>query len=395
MTVEGGIPEGQNPNNKNLLPEHAGALGTVTVAMTAPVTVTMSLLPRDSSGHSGSGSDSSGHSENELAALRQLQALLGDAAAYLDEGLVAFAAAAAAATACVLRLLVPTVQPKKKKGRKKGQCSPGLAACIKERSPVLKGLQQPVLAAQDVDDSLTKNAVEEYSRLEASGKFSVKGSSMASKTLDDFRSKYRHPLLSIVRKALKRKEKKTYASRTSPQASQLCGLQRCIDNIQSCTDVTETTQCSADAVRSVMWASKPIAKQPPPALKCQAVNTAHAKWIRRMADGRLQLRSSKGEWFQCRLDMEVPGSMLLRDPKGNVYAIQTEALQQIDLSDDLVALMMFADGDWEKQMSAMEYIDEKGKVKQLQLDDKDFREVVGLLSGLEDAEEAQTQNGRK
>mmetsp|Transcript_14665 Transcript_14665/g.39673 ORF Transcript_14665/g.39673 Transcript_14665/m.39673 type:complete len:248 (-) Transcript_14665:260-1003(-) len=172
----------------------------------------------------------------------------------------------------------------------------------------LIGLQQPALAAQDVDDSLTKNAVEEYSRLEASGKFSVKGSSMASKTLEDFRSKYR---------------------------------------------------------------------------------------LRRMADGRLQLRSSKGEWFQCRLDMEVPGSMLLRDPKGNVYAIQTEALQQIDLSDDLVALMMFADGDWEKQMSAMEYIDEKGKVKQLQLDDKDFREVVGLLSGLEDAEEAQAQTGRK
>lgn len=50
-------------------------------------------------------------------------------------------------------------------------------------------------------------------------------------------------------------------------------------------------------------------------------------------------------------------------------------LLQIDLSDDLVALMMFADGDWEKQMSAMEYIDEKGKVKQLQLEDKDFREV--------------------
>jgi len=45
------------------------------------------------------------------------------------------------------------------------------------------------------------------------------------------------------------------------------------------------------------------------------------------------------------------------------------------LSDDLVALMMFADGDWEKQMSAMEYIDDKGKVKQLQLEDKDFREV--------------------
>eukprot|EP00983_Pelagomonas_calceolata_P051445 1142409-Pelagomonas_calceolata.AAC.5 len=68
-------------------------------------------------------------------------------------------------------------------------CLLGAVAAVAVGS--LIGLQQPALAAQDVDDSLTKNAVEEYSRLEASGKFSVKGSSMASKTLEDFRSKYR------------------------------------------------------------------------------------------------------------------------------------------------------------------------------------------------------------
>lgn len=54
--------------------------------------------------------------------------------------------------------------------------------------------------------------------------------------------------------------------------------------------------------------------------------------IRRSADGRLQLRSSRGEWYQCRLDMEVAGSMLLRDPKGGVYAIQTDSLQQASTS---------------------------------------------------------------
>lgn len=150
--------------------------------------------------------------------------------------------------------------------------------------------------------------------------------------------------------------------------------------------------------------------------------------VRRLADGRLQLRSSKGEWFLCRLDMEVPGAMLLRDNKGQVYALQTEALQQvcvegegrgmdmpagwlscplppqswqsgllgcsqskhsntlhtacmphpptqIDLSDDLVVLMMFADGDWEQQMSPVEFSDESGKVQQLKLEEKEFREV--------------------
>mmetsp|Transcript_6402 Transcript_6402/g.10957 ORF Transcript_6402/g.10957 Transcript_6402/m.10957 type:complete len:229 (-) Transcript_6402:385-1071(-) len=111
--------------------------------------------------------------------------------------------------------------------------------------------------------------------------------------------------------------------------------------------------------------------------------------LRRAADGRLQLRSSRGEWFQVRLDMEVPGSMLLRDPKGGVFAIQTEALQQIDLSDDLVALLMFSDGEWEKQMAPVEYMDEDGTTKQLQLDEREFREVIGLLKEIGDEQEGQ------
>lgn len=215
---------------------------------------------------------------------------------------------------------------------------------------VLLTAQQPALAY--VDDAVTTVAVEEYGKLESAGKFAAKGTSSAPpKALEDFRQRYK---------------------------------------------------------------------------------------FRRMGDGRVQLRSSKGEWYQCRLDMEVPGSMLLRDPKGKVFAIQTEALQQvgagalllvqhaaaachcsgtratqprgsragpprcgaahthracarlsepqIDLSDDLVVLMMFADGEWEKQMSAMEYVDDKGKVQQLQLEDKDFREVRQQLgsSGLWD-----------
>ncbi len=50
---------------------------------------------------------------------------------------------------------------------------------------------------------------------------------------------------------------------------------------------------------------------------------------------------------------------------------------QIDLSDDLVALMMFADGEWEKQMSPVEYQDDKGATLHLKLEEREFREVSG------------------
>uniref|UniRef100_A0A7R9V095 Uncharacterized protein n=1 Tax=Chlamydomonas euryale TaxID=1486919 RepID=A0A7R9V095_9CHLO len=101
--------------------------------------------------------------------------------------------------------------------------------------------------------------------------------------------------------------------------------------------------------------------------------------FRRTADGRVELRSSRGDWWSVRLDMEVPGAMLLRDPSGKVFAVQTDTVQQIDLSEDLICLMMFADGNWEAQMAPIEYAD-GGKIKQLKLDEKEFREVIGILN---------------
>jgi len=113
--------------------------------------------------------------------------------------------------------------------------------------------------------------------------------------------------------------------------------------------------------------------------------------IRRGIDGRVQLRSRSGQWYSIRLDMEVPGALLLRDPKGNVYAIETQDLPQVDLSDDYVVLMMFADGVWEDQMSPVEFVDESagGDTTQLNMTEKEFRDFIGLLKDFEDAAEQQ------
>jgi hypothetical protein len=62
---------------------------------------------------------------------------------------------------------------------------------------------------------------------------------------------------------------------------------------------------------------------------------------------------------------------------------------QVDLSDDYVVLMMFADGVWEDQMSAVEFVDEAsgGETTQLNMTEKEFRDFVGLLKDFEDAAE--------
>ncbi|KAI8472077.1 MAG: hypothetical protein J3K34DRAFT_504507 [Monoraphidium minutum] len=111
--------------------------------------------------------------------------------------------------------------------------------------------------------------------------------------------------------------------------------------------------------------------------------------VRRGLDGRVQLRSRKGEWFSVRLDMEVAGALLLRAPNGDVFAIETQGLPQVDLSDDYVVLMLFADGGWQDAMQAVEYedADSPGKVVALNMGDAEFREFIGLLKGFE-AEEA-------
>jgi hypothetical protein len=44
----------------------------------------------------------------------------------------------------------------------------------------------------------------------------------------------------------------------------------------------------------------------------------------------VQLRRKSGEWMSVRLDMEVPGAILLRDTKsGAVFALETDGLPQV------------------------------------------------------------------
>jgi hypothetical protein len=66
-----------------------------------------------------------------------------------------------------------------------------------------------------------------------------------------------------------------------------------------------------------------------------------------------------------------------------VYALETDGLQQVDLSDDVVVMLMFADGDWEGGLSPVEMEGEDGKAAQLQMSQREFREFVGLLKGTE------------
>ena len=80
----------------------------------------------------------------------------------------------------------------------------------------------------------------------------------------------------------------------------------------------------------------------------------------------------------------MAGAILLRDSAGYVYAIQTDALQQVDLSDDLVLLLVFSDGEWEGLMAPIQYEQEDGKSKQLQIEAKEFREMLGILKQFEE-----------
>lgn len=52
---------------------------------------------------------------------------------------------------------------------------------------------------------------------------------------------------------------------------------------------------------------------------------------------------------------------------------------QVDLSDDYVLFMMFADGQWENDMTPIEFEEDNGQSKQLTMTEKEFHEFVGLL----------------
>ncbi|KAF6261645.1 hypothetical protein COO60DRAFT_743645 [Scenedesmus sp. NREL 46B-D3] len=106
--------------------------------------------------------------------------------------------------------------------------------------------------------------------------------------------------------------------------------------------------------------------------------------IRRDASGRAQLRRSDGTWMQCKLDMEVSGTMLLRDTNdSSVHVLQTDKLEQIDLSDDYLLLTLFADGEWEGQTQPIQLAGDSGALEPLQVEEQQFKDFVGMIKTLQ------------
>lgn len=88
-----------------------------------------------------------------------------------------------------------------------------------------------------------------------------------------------------------------------------------------------------------MLPSPPPLPPPPPPLPPHTIiattttttTTFRGKYnIKRGIDGRVQLRRKGGAWMSVRLDMEVPGAILLRDMKTEaIYALETDGLPQV------------------------------------------------------------------
>ena len=57
---------------------------------------------------------------------------------------------------------------------------------------------------------------------------------------------------------------------------------------------------------------------------------------------------------------------------------------QVDLSDDYVLFMMFADGSWEDDMTPIEFEGDNGSASQLTMNEKEFHEFVGILKDPEE-----------
>uniref|UniRef100_A0A383VBG5 Uncharacterized protein n=1 Tax=Tetradesmus obliquus TaxID=3088 RepID=A0A383VBG5_TETOB len=119
-----------------------------------------------------------------------------------------------------------------------------------------------------------------------------------------------------------------------------------------------------------------------------ALETFRLKYgMRRDVNGRAQLRRSDGTWMQCKLDMEVAGTMLLRDTNdGSVHVLQTDKLEQIDLSDDYLLLTLFADGEWQGQTQPIQ-LGDGDKLEPLQVEEQQFKDFVGMIKTLQDMEE--------
>eukprot|EP00879_Flechtneria_rotunda_P007384 GHRR01007746.1.p1 GENE.GHRR01007746.1~~GHRR01007746.1.p1 ORF type:complete len:214 (+),score=66.25 GHRR01007746.1:390-1031(+) len=118
--------------------------------------------------------------------------------------------------------------------------------------------------------------------------------------------------------------------------------------------------------------------------------------IRRGVDGRVQLKKSDGKWMQIKLDMELQGTMLLRDTTTDeIYVLQTDTLQQIDLSDDYLLMMLFSDGSWQEDIQPIRLGDAEEGYEDLKLPEQQFKDLVGMIKTLQDMEKESLQGYRQ
>lgn len=64
---------------------------------------------------------------------------------------------------------------------------------------------------------------------------------------------------------------------------------------------------------------------------------------------------------------------------------------QLDLSDDYLLLLMFADGNWTEVIQPIQIGDAQGNVEDLSVDAQQFRDTVGILKTLEQMEQEDQQ----
>lgn len=115
---------------------------------------------------------------------------------------------------------------------------------------------------------------------------------------------------------------------------------------------------------------------------------------KRGIDGRVSVKGSKG-WYEMRLDMGVSGTVLLRqETSSELFLLEADQLKQVDLSDDKVVLLMFADGSWEKVLVPLEAEVEPGKVEPVKLTKQEFRDIFSVLGEEEEEEAVQADAGK-
>lgn len=68
-------------------------------------------------------------------------------------------------------------------------------------------------------------------------------------------------------------------------------------------------------------------------------------------------------------------------------------LLQVDLSDDYLLFMLFADKGWEQQIIPIQIADENGNASTLEMGEQQFKDYVGLIKSLQEAEQEAMQEG--